>query len=110
MYFLVFAKKRHVLFSGVVTSTRITHASPGGLYSHIAHRDWECDSDRSFGVDCQDIASQLVHNSPGNKINVLLGGGLSKFKLEKAGKRVNVELYKYTIRMRQIVSHAYHKN
>lgn len=69
--------------TGIVTTTRVTHASPSPLYAHSAFRDWEGDSDlEKYGQDpsiCQDIASQLVNNSPGNKINVILGGGRSRF-------------------------------
>ncbi|KAL5283502.1 hypothetical protein ACFFRR_006024 [Megaselia abdita] len=69
--------------TGIVTTTKVTHASPAPLYAHSAFRDWEADTDiEKFGIDpstCQDIASQLVNNSPGNKINVVLGGGRGRF-------------------------------
>ena len=29
--------------TGIVTTSRITHASPGGAYAHISLRDWESD-------------------------------------------------------------------
>ncbi|XP_075980742.1 membrane-bound alkaline phosphatase-like [Anticarsia gemmatalis] len=68
---------------GVVTSARVTHASPAGVYAKVPERRWEDDAHvvRS-GVDpstCPDIAYQLVHMHPGNKIKVILGGGRSKF-------------------------------
>ena len=31
------------LWTGVVTTTRITHATPAGAYAHTANRDWEHD-------------------------------------------------------------------
>ncbi|KAK9744824.1 Alkaline phosphatase [Popillia japonica] len=64
--------------TGIVTTTRITHASPAGAYAHSANRDWESDSD---GVDpnCKDIAYQLVHEEVGSKFNVILGGGRRNF-------------------------------
>lgn len=68
--------------TGVVTTTRITHASPAGTYAHIAHRDWENDSVLPAGVDsstCDDIAKQLILRSPGQNINVILGGGRREF-------------------------------
>lgn len=81
--------------TGVVTTARITHASPGGTYAHVADRDWECDTDRPSNIDCEDIASQLVNRYPGNKVNVLLGGGLSKFTTRaKGGKRNDIDLIK----------------
>lgn len=57
--------------------------SPAGTFAHSPNRKFECDADviRS-GLDpnaCQDIASQLIFNKPGNKINVIFGGGRTKF-------------------------------
>ena len=47
--------------TGIVTTARITHATPGAGYAHSAHRDWEGDSEMA-GVTggCKDIACQLV--------------------------------------------------
>ncbi|XP_077299837.1 membrane-bound alkaline phosphatase-like [Arctopsyche grandis] len=68
--------------SGIVTTTRVTHASPAGAYSHSAQRDWESDSDvRSSGfnpLQCRDIAHQLIHED-GKGFNVILGGGRRAF-------------------------------
>ncbi|XP_046445686.1 alkaline phosphatase-like [Daphnia pulex] len=65
--------------TGIVTTTRVTHATPAGAYAHSANRDWEDDYAQSFdGVDsntCDDIAEQLVLNSPGKNLKVILGGG-----------------------------------
>lgn len=41
--------------TGVVTTTRITHATPASTYAHICHRDAE-----------NDIASQLIQSSQGD--------------------------------------------
>ncbi|KAL1421850.1 hypothetical protein MTO96_022768 [Rhipicephalus appendiculatus] len=30
--------------TGLVTTTRVTHATPAALYAHSAHRDWEMDT------------------------------------------------------------------
>jgi len=61
--------------TGVVTTTRVTHASPAGAYAHIADRDWENDAQITYsGQDpnvCDDIAKQLVLNDPGRNIKVL---------------------------------------
>jgi alkaline phosphatase len=60
--------------TGVVTTTRITHASPSGTYAHIANRDWENDAEiQNSGQDpdiCDDIAEQLVNRIPGKNIKV----------------------------------------
>lgn len=51
--------------TGLVTTTRVTHASPSGVYAHVAFRDWECDTnvtkDNQDPKKCQDIASQLIY-------------------------------------------------
>lgn len=31
-------------WGGIVTTSRITHASPSGCFGHVAYRNWECDS------------------------------------------------------------------
>uniref|UniRef100_A0A1B6CV61 Alkaline phosphatase n=2 Tax=Clastoptera arizonana TaxID=38151 RepID=A0A1B6CV61_9HEMI len=73
--------------TGIVTTTRITHASPAGTYAHTASRDWEGDidvlKDKQDPGLCEDIASQLVNRNPGQKINVALGGGRRRFLPEQ---------------------------
>lgn len=60
--------------TGIVTTTKVTHATPAGTYAHVANRDWEDDYAQSFdGVDtttCDDIAEQLVLNDPGKNFKV----------------------------------------
>lgn len=63
---------------GVVTTTRVTHATPAASYSHTPHRDWESDSRVDRGQEaCPDIAKQLILNN--SDINVILGGGRAVF-------------------------------
>lgn len=60
---------------GIVTTTRVQHASPGAAYAHSANRGWYSDSDlteEAVENGCRDVAYQLVHNT---EINVILGGG-----------------------------------
>lgn len=64
--------------TGVVTTTRVTHASPAGVYAHVANRDWEDDTEQANDA-CQDIAYQAVHGLTGSNLNVLLGGGRARF-------------------------------
>ncbi|XP_049774581.1 alkaline phosphatase 4-like [Schistocerca cancellata] len=61
--------------AGVVTTTRITHATPAALYARSAHRDWECDTELPEGCQQLDIARQLVEEMPGMELRVVLGGG-----------------------------------
>ncbi|XP_072244776.1 intestinal-type alkaline phosphatase [Leuresthes tenuis] len=60
---------------GIVTTTRVQHASPGASYAHSADRDWYSDASltsEAIQNGCRDIAYQLVHNT---QIDVILGGG-----------------------------------
>jgi len=52
--------------TGIVTTTRVTHATPAALYAHSNHRDWECDSEipPAFKDCIKDIARQLVEEEP----------------------------------------------
>ena len=45
---------------GVVSTARITHATPGAIYSHCPMRDWEADVNLpTDSVGCIDIATQV---------------------------------------------------
>ncbi|XP_074446953.1 intestinal-type alkaline phosphatase-like [Larus michahellis] len=60
---------------GIVTTTRVQHASPSGTYAHVVNREWYADASmpkEARDEGCKDIAWQLVHNVD---INVILGGG-----------------------------------
>jgi alkaline phosphatase len=68
--------------TGVVTNTRITHATPAAGYAHSAHREWESDADlpeAAAAAGCRDIARQLIEFPFGDGIDVALGGGRSRF-------------------------------
>ncbi|GBP05328.1 Membrane-bound alkaline phosphatase [Eumeta japonica] len=70
------------LDAGVVTTTRVTHASPAGTYAHTSERNWEADSDipqQCRDLGCRDIAYQLVMHNPGRKFKVIMGGGRREF-------------------------------
>lgn len=60
---------------GVVTTTRITHASPAGTYANVAYREWEGYDGVKFTSKehkegCRDIADQLINEN--NFINVCM--------------------------------------
>ncbi|ODN05160.1 Membrane-bound alkaline phosphatase [Orchesella cincta] len=69
--------------TGIISTARITHASPAGTYARISNRNWENDheikQDRNNPDECDDIAEQLVFGDPGRNINVILGGGRLQF-------------------------------
>lgn len=58
------------MWTGVVTNTRITHASPAVNFAHAGHRNWESDADLPEGVDCTDIAAQLIDEEINKNIRV----------------------------------------
>ncbi|NXG02897.1 PPBT protein, partial [Sakesphorus luctuosus] len=61
---------------GIVTTTRVTHATPSAAYAHSANRDWYSDGEMppdALQGGCKDIARQLVENIP--DIEVIMGGG-----------------------------------
>ncbi|XP_063825791.1 membrane-bound alkaline phosphatase-like isoform X1 [Ostrinia nubilalis] len=63
---------------GLVTTTRVTHASPAGMYAHTSDRNWEADADvpeECLALGCKDIAHQLVMGYPGKHFKVIMGGG-----------------------------------
>ena len=80
------------LSTGIVSTTRITHATPAATYAKSADRDWENPSmmpAEAIAEGCEDIASQLI-NFEGNLearypgidvdgIEVALGGGRREF-------------------------------
>jgi alkaline phosphatase len=74
--------ERRGLATGVVSTARVTHATPAACYAHAALRSWEDDAElpeaaRAAGF--ADIARQLVELDVGDGIEVALGGGRRHF-------------------------------
>jgi alkaline phosphatase len=67
--------------TGVVSTARITHATPAANYAHTPARDWEADSNVPAGCGVKDIARQLIEVSPVVKksLKVAMGGGRRAF-------------------------------
>lgn len=67
--------------TGIVTTTRITHATPASTYAHVPQRNYEHDGALPSDVDhrCLDIARQLVEFDTGDGMAVMLGGGRGAF-------------------------------
>lgn len=71
--------------TGVVTTARVTHATPGACFAHTADRDWESDGDilsrskEAYNAKFPDIARQLIEFPYGDGLEVAIGGGRSKF-------------------------------
>lgn len=68
--------------TGVVTTARVTHATPGATFTHSAERNWENDAELPAAArkqGCIDIARQLVETPFGRGFEVLMGGGRKNF-------------------------------
>lgn len=71
--------------SGLVTTSRITHATPASCYAHSADRNWENDRDikqrnkEAYSAGVKDIALQLIEMPYGDGVDVALGGGRRSF-------------------------------
>ena len=73
--------------TGIVTTTRITHATPAATYGHSPDRNWEGDvhlPQDAIDTGCTDLARQLVE-MPGRGPDVVFGGGRRYFM--PAGQR-----------------------
>lgn len=85
MTFLERAEMRG-LATGVVTTARITDATPAANYAHSVEQDYESDGDRALlsnPGECPDIALQLIEFSSNvigsDGLEVALGGGRRNF-------------------------------
>jgi len=71
--------------TGVVSTARLTHATPGACYAHTADRNWEADSDikawrpDAYEAKFPDIARQLLEFKYGDGLEVAFSGGRTKF-------------------------------
>lgn len=70
------------LATGVISTARITHATPASTYAHTPDRDWENDTQlpaQAKAEGCIDIARQLIEWPYGDGFEVVLGGGRGEF-------------------------------
>ena len=76
--------------TGLVTTTRLTHATPASAYAHLPSRDWESDTalpPHAVEAGCRDLAEQLIDTwfVEGGPVDVALGGGRGAFVGEDRG-------------------------
>jgi len=74
--------EQHGKATGIVTTARITHATPAAVYAHSAERYWEGDlflPRDAWEMGCRDIAYQLARFSAGDGMEVMFGGGRRAF-------------------------------
>ncbi|MDG1825130.1 MAG: alkaline phosphatase [Henriciella sp.] len=77
--------ERKGLATGIVSTARITHATPAATYAESASRDWEDDTSFADGGDdtCKDIARQFIEWPEGDGFEVALGGGRRHFMTDE---------------------------
>ncbi|MDF2232907.1 alkaline phosphatase [Albimonas sp. CAU 1670] len=75
---------------GIVSTARLTHATPAAVYAKTAYRNWEAEAPEG----CTDIAAQMIEAMKSGLLDVALGGGRRNFHGEeqldgdgKGGKR-----------------------
>lgn len=86
------------LSTGIVTTAKVTHATPAACYAHVPDRDWEDDlqilasAPEAHDAGFPDIARQLIEFRHGDGIEVVMGGGRShffpRFKMDPEHRRV----------------------
>lgn len=74
--------ERAGLATGIVSTARLTHATPASAYAESVSRNWE--DDTAFrGAQppdaCPDIASQLIDWQAGDGFEIAMGGGRRSF-------------------------------
>lgn len=70
------------LKTGIVTTAKVTHATPAGSYAHAPNRNWEDSASmpaEAKAAGCTDIAQQLLDTPHGDGPDVILGGGRAHF-------------------------------
>ena len=66
---------------GIVSTARLTHATPAAVYSKTASRDWEAEIEGGTEAcpDSKDIATQLIDAMEAGTIDLAMGGGRRMF-------------------------------
>ncbi len=82
--------------TGIVTTARLTHATPAATYAKVSDRNWESNdglTEEAVANGCKDIARQFVD---ADSVDVAFGGGRRHFLPEeikdiegKSGKRTD---------------------
>ena len=69
---------------GIISTARITHATPAAMFGHADNRGWEADKDipeEATAQGCVSLSAQLV--APDTPVNLALGGGIKEFSEEQ---------------------------
>ena len=75
--------ERAGLATGLVTTARLTHATPAAAYSETPDRDWEAFTGARGATSdaCPDIATQMIDWPEGDGLEIAMGGGRAAFLL-----------------------------
>lgn len=72
--------ERAGLATGLVTTARLTHATPAAAYAETPNRDWEATvGPGADPAQCPDIATQFVDWPEGDGFEIAFGGGREDF-------------------------------
>jgi alkaline phosphatase len=64
---------------GIISTARITHATPAAVYGRTVNRDWEDNTSIPEGCEQLDLAAQLFAAMEAGTIDLALGGGRTHF-------------------------------
>ncbi len=87
--------ERAGLATGVVTTARLTHATPAAAYAELVNRDWEDDSEMKGDGEtdaCPDAARQFIDWEAGDHFEIALGGGRRHFMTRRQADPENENL------------------
>lgn len=80
--------------TGIISTARITHATPAAAYAHTADRNWATDKympAQAKEAGIKDIAWQLIDMPYGDGVDVVMGGGRRSFittdTIDEEGKK-----------------------
>ncbi|NVJ69523.1 MAG: alkaline phosphatase [Alphaproteobacteria bacterium] len=86
---LAYYAEKAGMATGIVSTARLTHATPAAVYAHSPSREWEVDSQLPAEAKengCRDIAAQILDSMQGDGLEVALGGGRRNFLPQGMGK------------------------
>ncbi|RKQ69178.1 alkaline phosphatase [Litorimonas taeanensis] len=74
--------KSKAMSVGIISTARLTHATPASMYGHSVSRDWEAEKDITDDIGtlgCKSLSQQLVES----QVDLALGGGSKEFTDEQ---------------------------
>ena len=87
--------ERAGLATGLVSTARLTHATPAAAYAKLVNRDWEDDSEIEGATEednCPDAARQFIDWGAGDHFEIALAGGRRHFLTRRQADPENENL------------------